>query len=133
MDNTLGVKRMRQVTLLGCLLALAAMGCGGDDGGGGSHTLACDIDSSSSNHVCLEFSWNGPENAADAYSGQCEEAGANTVSACPGSGKVGGCRYTASSGTVTVTWTNWYYFGTAADLMQGCVGGGGLTATWVNP
>ena len=123
---------MRLLGLVGCFL-IAGIGCGDDDTGSGSHQFACDVNSGTSSHVCLEFTWTGPENAIDPYNQQCEASGASTVSACPGAGKVGGCRYTATSGSATVTWTNWFYFGVASELMSGCVGGGGLTATWVNP
>jgi hypothetical protein len=124
---------MRLVGWVGCLV-LALGGCGDDDGGsGGNQQFACDIGASSSTHLCYEWNWNGPENAADAYTGVCESGGATTVSACPSAGKVGGCRYVATSGTTTVTWTNWFYFGTAQDHMPSCMSGGGITATWVNP
>ena len=126
---------MRIMGTLGCALVLALAACGGDDDGGNGSTqkFACDIGASTATHYCWEWSWNGPANAADSYKGVCEQGGATTVSSCPASGKVGGCKYTATSGDVTVTWIGWYYFGTAADDMQGCVGGGGVTATWVNP
>jgi hypothetical protein len=121
---------------IGCVLALALFGCGGDDdgGNGGQNQLfACDIGAGGSSHACYEFSWNGPANAADQFRNVCNSSGAVTVTACPASGKVGGCRYNSTSQGVTVTWTNWFYFGTAADLMQACVSQGSITAMWVNP
>jgi hypothetical protein len=126
---------MRASGWIALVLALGLGGCGGDDDGdgGGQHTLACDINAGTDSHACLEFNWTGPEAAADAYDDQCEQGGATTVSVCPSAGKVGGCRYTTTSGSVTVTWTNWFYFGTASELMQACMSSGGLTATWVNP
>ncbi len=125
-----------------CTLALSLAACGGGgssnpDGGGGNNGaqyFACDVGASTATHYCYEWSWNGPVTAADAYKGVCTSNGATNVSSCPSSGKVGGCKYTATSGNVTVTWTGWFYFGTAAQDMQACVSpGGGVTATWVGP
>jgi hypothetical protein len=119
-----------------CGLMLALAGCGGDDDGGPGGTsqhLACDIGASTSSHACYEFSWNGPASAADQYDSACEQSGATTVSTCPSTGKVGGCKYTVTNASVTVTWINWFYFSTAAELMQACVSSGQLSASWVNP
>jgi hypothetical protein len=125
---------MRLIRWFGLVLAISIAGCGGDDGpGSGQHTLSCDIGASTESHVCLDFTWTGPESAADSWDDACEQSGATTVSVCPAAGKVGGCRYSVTSEGTTVTWTNWFYYGTASELMGACMGGGGLTATWVNP
>jgi hypothetical protein len=136
---------MRHAGWLGCALVLALVaGCGGDDedndplggdgdGDGTTQKFACDIGSGTDQHYCYEWSWNGPANAVDAYTDVCREGGAMTVQSCPAAGKVGGCKYSVTSGNVTVTWIGWFYFGNAAENMQFCVSSGGVTATWVNP
>lgn len=118
-------------------LALALVACGGDDDGTGgtssAQKFACDWGASTQQHYCYEWAWNGPANAADSFKGICTQNGATDVASCTATGKVGGCKYTTTSGSITVSWTGWYYFGTAAELMQACMSSGSVTATWVNP
>jgi hypothetical protein len=122
---------MGLVKLMACALALGLAGCGGDDGDGDARRFACDVGAGTDTPACYGWSWNGPATGADAYTGVCGSAGGATpVSACPATGKVGGCRYDVSSGSHLVTWIGWFYFGTAAEGTSACVGAGG---TWVNP
>ncbi|HEY5451348.1 MAG TPA: hypothetical protein VIQ54_21490 [Polyangia bacterium] len=102
------------------LLALAAYGCGGDDGS----SFSCLIGSGTS-QLCIDTRTNVPGDA-DCGTGVL-------VDACLHEGADGGCVHAFSSGGTSLTQTIWYYSGTAATTSQEMVDCSNNGGTWIQP
>ena len=98
------------------VVALVAVGCGGDD------TTACTFSQNGMLQSCVEYSGitngQGQKDALDLSCKMSTQMGLVTavVGSCP-SGKVGGCKQQQQS-VVALTW--YYPPKLAADIMSGC-------------
>ncbi len=122
------------LAMVGAVLLVGAMGCGGDSGGGG--TYSCDFTTGGTHSICWTFDFGSlPGQAQDAYKSACSSAaGGMSVSSCPTTGAVGTCSYSYSSAGYTFTEKYTFYTGTAANDMAACSAANqsasGVTTTW---
>lgn len=81
--------------------------------GGGSSVASCDQQGTGDNNYCQEYQATAELLAP--YKAACTK-GTYADAPCSRPNAVGGCRTT----TMGITVTNWFYFGTKAQLMSAC-------------
>jgi hypothetical protein len=106
------------------LVLVGLVGCGGMQG-----PYSCD-QTVSGVHSCHETTTDAPNFSPPAFQDDCTMSGGTAGTGCPHAGAVGACATTQSGNGVSITQTNWFYSGTAADHMGTCIGAG---TKWINP
>ncbi len=112
---------MHNATLvLLCAIAAGLSACGNPESG----VYACDIPGNGE-HKCVEYAWSGGQQPTGDWENQCQMSNGHEVAACSHTGAVIGCSTANQAAKIVVTFTVWWYYGTADSLQAACAAIGG--------